>query len=84
MPRIKFKPAKYKMRADSFFSGWLRKAEEEEDTNDMAQSINARVKDHENNGVGARQQRLHREDAQDVLLMQEPVNILRLRLVLPV
>jgi hypothetical protein len=72
------------MRADSFFSGWLRKAEEEEDTNDMAQSINARVKDHENNGVGARQQRLHREDEQDVLLMQESVNILRLRLVLPV
>jgi hypothetical protein len=49
-----------------------------------AQSTNARVKDHENNGVGARQQRLLREDAQDVLLMQESVNIVRLRLVLPV
>jgi len=47
-----------------------------------AQSTNARVKYHENNGVGARQQRLLHENAQDDILMQESASTVSLRLVL--
>jgi hypothetical protein len=46
------------------------------------QSTNARLKYHDNNSVGTRQQRLLHDDAQHNLLMQESVGIVRLRLVL--